>query len=364
MLSRSRFFFVILLLSFIITGCKSIQQYDYSLNPLASIKHNKLVHLTVKTAPNARVRILNIRPKYTDNISLKKGKYHLEVSKPGYITIKKWISLQDDKTIHIPITKAEDHPSNKMKDSSRLTYQNSAERLPSKAPITKKTDRNISVTETPKPILTENETPNYQDASNEGVPYLCSFSCIGSMESPRGPRHSVETTAIDTNKARREVKQYTKTTCKKYPFYQTGGGKASVGDVICNKKNVQKLTTASIETSTNNKALSIKSPEISNSTIKTTSQEIPRHIKKKTKMPPKYRKTAASGNFKCSFLCVGSMDSPRGSLQNTSVTAINAAEAEQEVKQSTRTICKKYPFYEAGGGRASVKNLTCKKIVL
>jgi hypothetical protein len=46
---------------------------------------DKLLSFTVKTTPyDARVRILNIKPKYYDEIKLKPGSYKIEVSKSGY----------------------------------------------------------------------------------------------------------------------------------------------------------------------------------------------------------------------------------------------------------------------------------------
>jgi serine/threonine-protein kinase PpkA len=52
--------------------------------------------LTVTTTPeDALVRILNIGPRYTDGIQLTPGRYHIEVSHPGYITHATWITLTD-----------------------------------------------------------------------------------------------------------------------------------------------------------------------------------------------------------------------------------------------------------------------------
>ncbi len=52
--------------------------------------------LTIKTSPdNARIRILNIAPKYRQGMSLKAGRYHIEVSKAGYRRHTEWIDLTD-----------------------------------------------------------------------------------------------------------------------------------------------------------------------------------------------------------------------------------------------------------------------------
>ena len=47
------------------------------------------------TPEKAKIRILNIKPKYKNGIKLKKGKYHVEVSKKGYSTVNKWIEIKD-----------------------------------------------------------------------------------------------------------------------------------------------------------------------------------------------------------------------------------------------------------------------------
>ena len=50
---------------------------------------------TEVTPKKAKIRILNIKPKYKNGIKLKKGKYHVEVSKKGYSTVNKWIEIKD-----------------------------------------------------------------------------------------------------------------------------------------------------------------------------------------------------------------------------------------------------------------------------
>ena len=53
---------------------------------------------------DARIRILNIVPKYKRGIKLKSGRYHIEVSKSGYEKVKKWITIDDmDKSIEISL---------------------------------------------------------------------------------------------------------------------------------------------------------------------------------------------------------------------------------------------------------------------
>ena len=70
----------------------------YKSSTAASNQNYKTVYsLTINTTPyDAKVRILNIQPKYQHGIKLEKGSYHIEVSKDGYETIKQWISLNQN----------------------------------------------------------------------------------------------------------------------------------------------------------------------------------------------------------------------------------------------------------------------------
>ena len=62
----------------------------------SAIKKNRFA-LTVLPEPStARIRILNIRPKYRPGIELKPGNYHLEISHPGHPTKKRWIAVHDN----------------------------------------------------------------------------------------------------------------------------------------------------------------------------------------------------------------------------------------------------------------------------
>jgi formylglycine-generating enzyme required for sulfatase activity len=58
--------------------------------------------LFVETDPqNARVRVLNIRPKFYQGMALKPGKYHVEVSASGYGLEKKWIEVTAGQDRHL-----------------------------------------------------------------------------------------------------------------------------------------------------------------------------------------------------------------------------------------------------------------------
>ena len=65
--------------------------------------------LTVNTTPyDATVKILNINPKYYDDMRLKSGDYHIEVSKWGYNKVKQWVTIGGaDKTVTVRLKKPE-----------------------------------------------------------------------------------------------------------------------------------------------------------------------------------------------------------------------------------------------------------------
>ena len=69
--------------------------------------------LYVNTDPeHARVRILNIGPRFDQGMALDSGRYHVEVSASGYHTKKLWVSLGagEDKDLDIHLKKSADTP--------------------------------------------------------------------------------------------------------------------------------------------------------------------------------------------------------------------------------------------------------------
>ncbi|WP_444893495.1 SUMF1/EgtB/PvdO family nonheme iron enzyme [Microbulbifer sp. TRSA001] len=55
-----------------------------------------LYSLTINTEPSdARVRIMNIAPRYLPGLELGPGRYDVEVSKPGFSKVRQWIVLED-----------------------------------------------------------------------------------------------------------------------------------------------------------------------------------------------------------------------------------------------------------------------------
>ncbi len=63
----------------------------------------KTYTLRVEAPPHARVRVLNIKPKYHDNMKLDAGKYLIEVKKQGYQKYKKWIVLDKDLVLNVSL---------------------------------------------------------------------------------------------------------------------------------------------------------------------------------------------------------------------------------------------------------------------
>jgi len=55
------------------------------------------------TPHDSKIRILNITPRYTPGIALNSGSYHLEVSREGYITERKWITVTSNQDMQVNI---------------------------------------------------------------------------------------------------------------------------------------------------------------------------------------------------------------------------------------------------------------------
>ena len=58
----------------------------------------------VTTPENARIRIMNIKPKFHQGIELKPGKYHIEMSAEGYFTESKWVALAKGEALNLNFT--------------------------------------------------------------------------------------------------------------------------------------------------------------------------------------------------------------------------------------------------------------------
>ena len=80
------------------------------INPVIAKKENdrKSFKYTLSIIPSpksARIRILNIKPKYRDGIRLSKGAYHIEVSASGYQTLKQWVNLTKNNSFSFSLKK-------------------------------------------------------------------------------------------------------------------------------------------------------------------------------------------------------------------------------------------------------------------
>ncbi len=71
-------------------------------------KIKNIYALNVNAQPkDSRIRILNIKPKFYNGIELKRGRYLIEVTKPGYTMYKKWILIDNDFTLNVTLIKKE-----------------------------------------------------------------------------------------------------------------------------------------------------------------------------------------------------------------------------------------------------------------
>jgi len=52
---------------------------------------------------DATIKILNIKPRYSEGMSLKPGKYHVEVSKAGFATSRQWVMLGAGQDLDVPM---------------------------------------------------------------------------------------------------------------------------------------------------------------------------------------------------------------------------------------------------------------------
>ena len=74
---------------------------NFKYNNIALTKYS----LKINTLKGARVQILNIKPKYKDNIKLRPGVYKLKVSKEGYGIYKRNIVISEDTILNITLNK-------------------------------------------------------------------------------------------------------------------------------------------------------------------------------------------------------------------------------------------------------------------
>ena len=77
--------------------------------------------LTVDVSPSeARVRIMNIKPKYHDGILLKPDNYHLRVDKNGFETWDKWITMEkQEQSITVSLLSVNEEVNEEVADSTQ-----------------------------------------------------------------------------------------------------------------------------------------------------------------------------------------------------------------------------------------------------
>ena len=67
----------------------------------------KIAQLHVDPSPSsARIRIMNINPKFVQGIELEAGRYHVEVTSPGHTKYLKWITLEPGEVRTLPVSLA------------------------------------------------------------------------------------------------------------------------------------------------------------------------------------------------------------------------------------------------------------------
>ncbi len=101
------------------------------------IKYQLHVHTT---PTDTKIQILNIKQKFYQGITLNSGKYHIQITKKAYLTIDKWIVLDDvSKTVNINLQKVVPKEVIKQKMSEkpikRKKYQININVLPTDATI-------------------------------------------------------------------------------------------------------------------------------------------------------------------------------------------------------------------------------------
>ena len=110
---------VVGIVSFSISGGQNLNfaiptEYILNLVPMETPKtisdwtEQKMFRLYIDTEPKgARVRILNIKPKFFQGIPLEPGQYHIEVLSDGYKTKNMWIRMEigEDKILRVSLEK-------------------------------------------------------------------------------------------------------------------------------------------------------------------------------------------------------------------------------------------------------------------
>ena len=84
---------------------KTIAEWTFGVDQKTVSKKRRKDRLFVQTEPEgAKIRILNIKPKFYQGIILKPGRYHVEVSADGYEMEKVWIKVESGKDKNLKIS--------------------------------------------------------------------------------------------------------------------------------------------------------------------------------------------------------------------------------------------------------------------
>ncbi|MGN7613956.1 hypothetical protein ACQZV8_17950 [Magnetococcales bacterium HHB-1] len=81
----------------------------FSVNAANNNQGGKYALYINPTPAEARIRILNIRPRYQHGMRLGAGNYHVEVSHPGFQVLRQWVKLSD-RDVTIPVKLASLRP--------------------------------------------------------------------------------------------------------------------------------------------------------------------------------------------------------------------------------------------------------------
>ena len=119
----------LIILLFLVIGCVPVKQQNVKTNDeqftsfieqqvamnqderqqMSMSQNNKqFYHLRVNAIPsNSIIKVMNIKPKYQNNMSLPQGKYDILVEKDGYKPERQWIEIRDgDITLNVTLQKA------------------------------------------------------------------------------------------------------------------------------------------------------------------------------------------------------------------------------------------------------------------
>ena len=101
---------------------------------LSNLQAKDVASLQVKVEPSdARIRILNIKPKFYNGIKLEKDKkYHLRIDKRGYYSINKWFTLNKNRKMTFSLKKKP--KSSKLSINKALRYYKMGKNLKCKHP--------------------------------------------------------------------------------------------------------------------------------------------------------------------------------------------------------------------------------------